>query len=242
MAVDMNLFGRRFAPPMWSIALTAAGMLLFVMLGNWQLDRADYKDRVQNRFEQRLLLDSRRFSAADKLNDLEYRKLIVEGRFDEQHHFLLDNQLHQGRAGYHVLTPLHLRDSDHILLVNRGWAAWGESRDPLPRIPAPLAAAEIVGIANFPSEPVMKLGGYQLGSNWPQLIPYIEIESLREQYSERLLPIVLWLSPDQPGAYVRVWNPVWMPPEKSRAYALQWFSFAAVALVLFIVLNLRKVE
>jgi cytochrome oxidase assembly protein ShyY1 len=41
---------------------------------------------------------------------------------------------------------------------------------------------------------------------------------------------------------VRVWNPVWMRPEKSRAYATQWFTFALLAMVFFVILNLRKIE
>ena len=57
-----------------------------------------------------------------------------------------------------------------------------------------------------------------------------------------MLPVVLWLAPEQQGNYVRDWNPVWMRPEKSRAYATQWFAFAVVALVFFVILNLRKIE
>jgi len=56
------------------------------------------------------------------------------------------------------------------------------------------------------------------------------------------LPVVLWLAPEQSGAFVRDWNPVWMKPEKSRAYATQWFAFALIALVFFVILNLRKIE
>jgi len=52
----------------------------------------------------------------------------------------------------------------------------------------------------------------------------------------------LWLAPEREGHYVRDWNPVWMRPEKSRAYATQWFAFALLSLVFFVILNLRKIE
>ena len=38
------IIGKRvFVPTAWSIVLTAAGVALFVSLGLWQLERADYK-------------------------------------------------------------------------------------------------------------------------------------------------------------------------------------------------------
>ena len=86
------------------------------------------------------------------------------------------------------------------------------------------------------------MGGVHLSGRWPQLLPYIDIEALQGAFDGRLQPWILWLAPEQPGAYVRDWQPVWMRPEKSRAYALQWFAFALLALVFFIILNLRKIE
>jgi surfeit locus 1 family protein len=88
----------------------------------------------------------------------------------------------------------------------------------------------------------LRLGDPGSADRWPRLIPYIDIESLQAQFSDQLLPNVLWLAPEQEGHYVRDWNPVWMRPEKSRAYATQWFAFALLALVFFVILNLRKIE
>ena len=238
----MNLRGRQFKPARWSIALTIAGVALFCVLGNWQLERAAYKQSIQDRFEARLAQDYRLLRGDDDFDDIEYRKLVLRGRFDNSRHFLLDNQLHQGRAGYHVLTPLHLFDRDEIVLVNRGWAPWGATRTPLPGIAAVEDRDAVAGIASFPSEPALELGRIELGEAWPQLIGHVDIDALRAQYAPDLLPFVLWLAPEEPGAYLREWNPVWLPPEKSRAYAVQWFSFAAVAVILFVVLNWRKSE
>lgn len=232
----------RFRPARWSIALTAFGVTLFVVLGIWQLQRAAFKDAVQTRFENRLAQDYQPLRAAGDLDDIQYRKLRLEGRFERRHHFLLDNQVYRGEAGYQVITPLHLADSDHIILVNRGWAPWGETRGVLPEPEPPADTGTVLGIAFVPSAPALALGEVRVGDSWPQLIPYIDIDALREQYSPRLLPMILWMAPEQPGAYVREWDPVWLPPEKSRAYALQWFIFAGAALLLFVVLNLRKSE
>ena len=238
----MILGQRVFAPAAWSVLLTAAGILLFASLGIWQLERAAYKESLEIKFEQRLAEDYRRLGKDTDLDDIQYRKLRLEGRYDLDHQFLLDNQVHDGRAGYHVLTPFHLKDSDRLLLVDRGWAAWGERRTPVPRLRAPLEPSEVSGIAFVPGEPVLKLGELELSGGWPQVIPYLDIAALRRQYAPDLLPMVLWMAPESTGNYLRDWNPVWLPPEKSRAYAVQWFSFAAIALFLFILLNLRKIE
>jgi surfeit locus 1 family protein len=238
----MKLGRRKFRAAWWSVALTTAGVMLFIVLGMWQLERADYKESVQSKFEQRLSEPYQEYSPEIDLDDIEFRKLIVSGRYDNAHNFLIDNQIHRGKAGYHVLTPLQLTDSDSIILVNRGWAEWGVSRDSLPQIPAAASDSGVTGIANFPTEPAMRLGGTELSEQWPQLVRYVDIEALQEQFSDQLLPVVLWLAPEQAGNYVRDWNPVWMRPEKSRAYATQWFAFAVLALVFFAILNLRKIE
>jgi surfeit locus 1 family protein len=242
----MIIAGRRFKPSWRALALTAVGMSLFIALGLWQLERAIFKEAIESKFQQRL---TEPYQALQTLEgqDIEYRKIRLEGRYDNTRNLLVDNQLHRGRAGYYVLTPLLLKDSDHVLLVNRGWSPWGESRDDVPPIATPDSAEGVSGIAYFPSEPALQMGGLTVSERWPQpvpyqLIPHIDVGVLQEPFEGRLLPWVLWLSPDQQGHYVRDWKPVWMRPEKSRAYATQWFVFALVALVLFVTMNLRKIE
>jgi surfeit locus 1 family protein len=238
----MMIGRRRFMPAWWSIALTATAVLLFCALGWWQLERAAFKEAIELKFEQRLAERYQLFKATDDTTDIEYRKLLLKGRYDNQRNLLVDNQLHRGRAGYYVLTPLLLADSDYVILVNRGWAPWGDSRDNPADIPAPVNVDGVAGTAYFPSEPALLLGNSGQSDGWPRLIPYIDIEVLQQPFSRQLLPFVLWLAPEQKGYYVREWNPVWMRPEKSRAYAAQWFAFALLAVVFFFILNLRKIE
>jgi cytochrome oxidase assembly protein ShyY1 len=74
------------------------------------------------------------------------------------------------------------------------------------------------------------------------VVPFIDIDAMQESFPGGLLPLVLWLAPDQAGYYQRNWDPAWADPEKSRAYALQWFIFARIAVGLYFFLNLRKLE
>jgi len=41
---------------------------------------------------------------------------------------------------------------------------------------------------------------------------------------------------------VRAWTPNVMPPPRHRAYAVQWFAFAIVALAIFVGQHWRKVD
>lgn len=233
---------RRFEPAWWSVALTAAGVSLCIALGLWQLQRAELKEAIEAKFEQRLALPYQPLHAITAADDIEYRRVVLQGRYDTTRNLLVDNQSKRGRAGYYVLTPLRLRDSDDIVLVNRGWAPWGESRAKPAPVMAPANADGVSGIAYFPSEPALQFGGVKPEGAWPRLIPFIDIDALQPSFDGRLLPWVLWLAPEQQGQYLRDWKPVWMRPEKSRAYATQWFAFALLALVFFVILNLRKIE
>ena len=86
------------------------------------------------------------------------------------------------------------------------------------------------------------MGEIQMDQSWPKVIPFVDIEQLQGMYAGQLLPVMLWLSPQQDDFYERDWQPVWLVPEKSEAYAVQWFLFAIIATLLFIFLNLRKLD
>ncbi len=222
--------------------LTAFGLVLFISLGLWQIERANFKEAARLKFQTRLAADYQFFNTGRALDDIEYQKLILRGRYDTRRSILLDNQVLRGKVGYQVLSPFILSDSHRIVLVNRGWIALGESRDTLPPIEVPPVANWIKGIASVPNTDGFRLGKVLLQDSWPQLIPFIDIDAMQPRFDNRLLPLVLWLAPEQDGLYQRHWNPAWADPEKSRAYAVQWFIFALIALGLYIFLNLRKSE
>ena len=238
----MTFLGREFRPRLWSVAFTALGMTLFISLGLWQLQRAALKQGIMELYETRLSDDYLPFERLDATDDWQYRKVSLVGRFDYSRQMLVDNRIHQGKAGYHVLTPLSLADGSGTLLVNRGWIPQGATRDQLPTLaPSPDVMA-LRGVLVLPDDSGFQLGSVALGDQWPQVIPFIDMAALQTQFPGGVLPAILWMAPEISGNYVREWNPVWADPEKSRAYAVQWFSFAAIALLLFVVLNCRKTD
>ena len=236
----MIIFKRRFRPTLRATSMALVGFAVFVALGMWQLERADYKDFIQQKFETRLEADYRQLDIHAALADIEFQKLELPGQYDLSRTILVDNQVHQGLAGYYVLSPFELSASNDILLVNRGWIALGKSREILPAIEMPVNDGVVRGIASVPGDDIFRMGSISLQDNWPQVVPFIDIEAMQTRFSGRLLPMVLWLGPEQAGHYPREWNPVWAKPERSRAYAWQWFTFGALSLILYLVLNFRK--
>ncbi|MCZ6724023.1 MAG: hypothetical protein O6938_08855, partial [Gammaproteobacteria bacterium] len=71
----MIIFKRRFRPTPRAIVITLVGFGVFVALGMWQLERADYKDAIQRKFESRLEADYRRVDIRAALSDIEFQKL-----------------------------------------------------------------------------------------------------------------------------------------------------------------------
>jgi surfeit locus 1 family protein len=94
----------------------------------------------------------------------------------------------------------------------------------------------------------MPVTGLELGDDteltsdhWPQLQTYPKIDKIAEATQLDLYHWVLYLDETSPGGFSgRQWKPVFMSPEKHRAYAFQWFALAAAALAGWIYLTFRR--
>jgi surfeit locus 1 family protein len=51
---------------------------------------------------------------------------------------------------------------------------------------------------------------------------------------------ILLLDPGAPQGYVRDWHPPGLAPLRHLSYALQWWCFAALAVVLWAVMSVRR--
>jgi surfeit locus 1 family protein len=214
-----------------------------VSLGFWQLDRAAQKRALLDAYGERPtdapLLVTPGFEPDA---DWRYRRAEVAGRYIPERQFLLDNRVYRGQVGYHVLTPVRLAQSEYAVLVNRGWVPQGKTRADLPAIPAPAdEQLHIEGLIDIPSDKVFVLGeGEDRAPGWPKVLQQIRFELHAEQLGIRLLPMVLLLAEDQPGGFVRDWNPIVIGPERHVGYAVQWFALAAVLSILYFWVNVRR--
>ena len=231
----LNFRSRRFVLRPIATVVTAGAVLLFVLLGNWQLGRA----------AERRALD-RDFAAAGPALPLppaavavpRYQRVTANGSYDSDHQFLLDNMSEAGQAGVHVLTPLLLSDGSAIL-VDRGWAPFGATRDLLPEVAVPSVPRTVAGRLDELPRPGIELDA-PAGKGWPRLESYPKMPELAAALSRELRPQRILLDAREPDGFVRNWRLSAMTAERHLGYAIQWFAFAATAVAIWFALGLRR--
>ena len=116
----MIQFGPYQFRPQWLLTILMLILVLIaISLGNWQLNRAEYKEKIEQMRELNSSRGVTRLSNSSRASDAQfmlYRDVYVDGNFDLDHQLLLDNQKYRGEPGYHVFTPMRLQGGEmHIL-------------------------------------------------------------------------------------------------------------------------------
>ena len=228
--------------PRWYISLiTLATVSAMISLGLWQTHRAEFKEGLQQRFAERSQTELVDLSELSKLgHDVADYPLSTRGVVDNTHVILLDNQVHDMHAGFDVLDILTTNNSEHIL-IDRGWLPLvNNNRTPLPDITPISGEISVHGRIYVPNPRQFILQEDNLSNvSWPLIIQKIEFEKLSRVTGTELEPFVIRLTPETGQPLIRDWQSNAMPPEKHRAYALQWFLMALVAAGLYVKLNLK---
>ncbi|GMM28421.1 Shy1 protein [Martiniozyma asiatica (nom. inval.)] len=92
-------------------------------LGVWQVRRLKWKNNLIAECEDRLALKPlplpKRVGPEDLAN-LEYRKVLVTGKFDYSREVYVGPRLHDGRKGFVVVCPFVQSNGEEVL-IDRGW-------------------------------------------------------------------------------------------------------------------------
>ena len=207
-----------------------------VNLGLWQLRRLDERRALNAE-----ILD-RRSASPLPITDVAgsaaaepYRPATARGRYDVEHEVLVFGRSLDGEAGHHVVTPLLLSGGGAILVI-RGWVPFAMQAAPVRAAAPPANEVRVDGFL-APDE-----GDGTVAPDPDGIVRVLDVEGIASSLPYDLFPLPLQLAeqtPLQPGSV-----PIAVPlPELSEgphlSYAIQWFSFALVALIGGTILVLR---
>ena len=227
------------SPWLWAIA-TLIFCCLFVSLGFWQLARAKEKEILQDQFAVRLKTPPVTINQLPTDSTIRYHPVMVTGHYDNTHNILLDNKIHNHHIGYEVLTAFIPDNHPRVVLINRGWIPAGSQRNKLPTLP-PATATTLTGYVYVPIGKPFTLGKLtETTIQWPLRMQALNLDAISTHLALPIFPWVVLLSPNAPDGFIRDWKPINMPSSKHLGYAVQWFSFAAVLILIFVGLNFRN--
>lgn len=222
-----------------ALAAAALACAAFVALGNWQSRRADEKRALGLAFEQAAKSPPIELPAGPvDATSLAHKRVAAHGRFVAERTVLLDNKLRRGRPGYEVVTPLRLGDSPWHVLVNRGWIAAPALREALPKVRTPAAELRVEGNALERLPHALEAARTPAGAVRQNL----EIDAYAAETGLRLEPLVIEQHTETDDGLERDWPRADLGVEMHESYALQWYSLAALAVVLGAVFSFRRVD
>jgi len=246
------------APRRRALSITPRGiagtMLVLVVaavctrLGVWQLDRLRQRREGNARLKERIeaapvALTSIPHDSTGWLN----RTVRLGGVLDHERSVVLPGRAFRGTPGVHVLTPLLVEGG--AILVDRGWlpAADGATVDLDAIVPAPDFEATGLVLA-FPGEDAAarRASGPEALKRSPagefrRVWFSIDAVALRAQFPYPLAPFEVQLLPAEgaPMYPVRMEKPP-LDEGPHLGYAIQWFSFAAIAVGGWIAMVLKS--
>ncbi|MBI5108939.1 MAG: SURF1 family protein [Rhodocyclales bacterium] len=243
IAVSPGQKGRRtFAPRLATSLATLFAVLLFSHLGAWQVQRADQAREAQAlRAEgaRQPVIDLARVPAGE-MPALLWRPVTVAGAWQAPATVLLDNQIEAGRAGYRMYGLLRPTGCACALLVDRGWLAPGPDRARVPGLEAlPDPGMPVRGrLIPLPAAGIGVRNDVEVLPDGVLRVQRLDVGALPTGPGIRILPLVL--EPDQRAIDGAARQRAESRADRHTAYAVQWFAFALIAAILYLVLNLKR--
>ena len=209
-----------------AFALLAA--ILCIRLGFWQLARLHAKVRRNASIAAQQREPAVQFASLPRdTAAAHYRRASAAGVFDYGAELVLAARTHQGSPGVDLITPLRIAGSDTAVLVDRGWvySPDGSSVDR-----ARWREADTVSIVGYVEQYAPDAVSTSAARD-PRIVRRISRREVSSRISYPLAPYYLVQTGDTATSHpVRREMPV-LDEGPHRSYAIQWFFFAATALV-----------
>jgi surfeit locus 1 family protein len=217
-------------------------LLLTLYLATWQQGRAAEKRLLQAQFDARIAMPAITLAASTNVEP--YRLAIAIGEYDIAGQLFLDNKSDGGIVGYHVVTPLRLKQSSRYVLVNRGFAPRSRDYPAPPVVDMPMGQIEVTGMLVSLTSKFIELGSKSpdaahtsnaiSGNVWQNLT----IDRYRGETKRDVLPLVLLANTAAPPLRIVSERPD-ARVAKHVEYMLTWYSLAVTVVVLWLTLNTK---
>ena len=247
-----------------SIIPTLAAVLVTVLtlsLGNWQLRRADEKTQMA------AVRDSAARAAPITIGPqivqaqlLDNMRVVATGVFELERSIFIDNRTHNGRAGFHVITPLRILSTSEgtrdgakggandgttaRIAVLRGWVPRNiQDRNQLPSLKPIAGPVSITGLAQVSLGKAFDLT--QLKSIDPAQMPVPDpSQRIWQQFAvepyakwlgdpNSLQPVLIRQLLNTDDGLIRDWPQPANDVNKHMGYAFQWFGLSALTVFLW---------
>ena len=230
-------FRFRWIPFAAMVTVVAIG----IALGNWQLRRADEKRAIEARLTSQLVQAPLAVGAAPvRAEDVEYRRVIVQGEFDRTWPLYLDNRPIAGNAGFYLLMPFKIAGSERHVLIERGWFPVDQhNRNNLPEQNTPDGKLSIEGVGVRNPGHVLQLAQapvVQPGA----ILQNLTVAEFAAASKFDMQPFVIEQATDTPDGLTRKWPRASVGIERHLGYAFQWYALALTAFLFFVVTGYRR--
>jgi surfeit locus 1 family protein len=101
-----------------------AFLILFCLLGIWQVQRYQYKKTLINTYHERVSKVPQPFlpiAQSPHLNEIQFQHVSVVGEYINSLTMFVENRIYHHEVGVEVLTPMRIEGTHQLLLVDRGW-------------------------------------------------------------------------------------------------------------------------
>ena len=233
---------RQLFSPKWLCTHIGVIALIVLMtnLGFWQLRRLDEKQAFNSRVTAQSTLApsalAEVFFTDVPPSSIEWRQVVVEGKYVPSQSVTIINRSQDGSAGYDSLVPLRTNNGS-IILVNRGFVPLAMAT-PTP----PTGQIRVTGYLRQ-SQSRSTLGAIDSSNELTTEFQRFDIPRISQAISGSVLPMFVQRISETPTTAAQ-WPAVVALPVLDEgphfSYAMQWFFFSLVALTAWVVVIRRK--
>lgn len=209
-------------PTLLTVILGLVCLAILLTLGSWQLDRRAWKAGLIATIDQRMDLPAAPLPAAIG-PEWTYRRVTVQGDVVPGSWFRFPGRAKDGKVG-DLLMLLIREPGGRLVLAEQDFVGFGEPLPPLP------ATAFVEGVLRQPSEPGLFTPDNDPAANhWYVVDPQAMAANIEASGQGPVLPLY-------------VVDKGWRAelPNNHLQYALTWFSFAVIFIVIFALFHRRR--